>query len=89
MNYAIIQRPIKENISREMIGPHIEFIKKQVGEGKIIMSGPFMDEKRGGMYILEVADENEMRQIVDSDPAIISGLMQNEVRSYSITFKQA
>ena len=88
MNYAVIQRPVKEIVSREMIAPHIEYIKKQVDAGKIILSGPFTDEKRGGMYILDVEDENEMREIADNDPAIISGLMQNEVRKYSISFRQ-
>ena len=71
-----------------MIEPHIEYIKMQIDNGKIIMSGPFIDEKRDGMFILDVENEEKLLEIISNDPAIISGLLENEVRKYKITYSK-
>ncbi len=86
MNFAIIQHFSKEDITLEMMQPHIEYIKKQIDNGKIIVSGPFIDDMKGGMFILDVENEEEMQEIVSKDPAVISGLLKNKIRKYNITF---
>ncbi len=86
MNYGIIHHFIKEDITEEMMQPHIAYLKKLFDDGKLVITGPFIDQKRGGMFILDVDDQNELKQIVDNDPAITSGLAKSEIRPYKIVF---
>jgi len=88
MNYVITHQFIKEGITEEMMKPHVSYLKKLFDEGTLVITGPFIDERRGGMFILEVANEEELDDIVKNDPAIISGLAKSEVRPYKIVFKK-
>lgn len=86
MNFVVIHHFIKENITREMMNPHVDYLKGLFENGKLIITGPFIDEKKGGMFILNVKDEEELHEIVNNDPAIIAGLARSEVRPYMIVF---
>ena len=86
MNFVVIHHFLKENITEEMMKPHVEFLRELFEKGKLIITGPFLDEKRGGMFILEVESEKELKDIIDNDPAIRSGLSNSEVRPYRIVF---
>ena len=88
MNFVVIHHFIKENITREMMNPHVDYLKRLFENGKLIITGPFMDEKAGGMFILNVKDEEELHEIVNNDPAIIEGLARSEVRPYLIVFSK-
>ncbi|HKI88383.1 MAG TPA: YciI family protein [Draconibacterium sp.] len=88
MNYVVIHRFIKENVSEEMIKPHVNYVRRLFDSGKLVITGPFTDGKGGGMFVLNVTDEEEMKQIVDNDPAIVSGIAVSEVRPYRIAFQQ-
>lgn len=88
MNYVVIHHFIKENITQEMMIPHVDYLKKLFDNGKLIITGPFLDEKRGGMFVLEVKDEKELSEIVNNDPAITEGLAKSEVRPYRIVFQK-
>jgi uncharacterized protein len=86
MNYVVIHHFIKENITEEMMKPHVEYLRKLFDKGKLIITGPFLDDKRGGLFILEVEGVNELNEIVAADPAITSGYSRSEVRPYKIVF---
>ena len=86
MNFVVIHHFVKENITREMMNPHVDYLNGLFLTDKLLITGPFTDEKRGGMFILEVNDEEELHEIVNNDPAIISGLARAEVRPYTIAF---
>lgn len=88
MNYVVIHHFIKKNITQEMMIPHVDYLKGLFENGKLIITGPFLDEKRGGMFILEVTDEKELSEIVNNDPAITEGLANSEVRPYRIVFQK-
>jgi len=88
MNYVIIHHFQKENITEEMMKPHVAYLKKLLDEGKLIITGPFTDEKGGGMFILEVDNEDELTRIVSNDPAISSGISRSEIRPYRIAFSR-
>ncbi len=88
MNFVVIHTFIKENITEYMMQPHLEYLKKLFYDGKLIITGPFTDEKRGGMFILDVENEEELEEIVNNDPAIISGVARSEVRPYKIVFQK-
>lgn len=53
--------------------------------GKLLMGGPFMDEKSGGIMIAEPAvSEAELRQFAAADPAVKAGLLNFEVRPWLV-----
>jgi uncharacterized protein YciI len=88
MYYVVTHRFIKEQVAeREMI-PHVEYLKQLYNNGKLVITGPFLDEQRGGMFILEVEDEQELKEIVENDPAVKSGISTSEVRPYKIVLKK-
>jgi len=86
MHYVVIQDFIKDGITQEMMTPHIEYVHKLIDQGHIIVSGPFADERRGGMFILEVENEAKAVELVENDPAVISGILKNELRVYNLSF---
>jgi uncharacterized protein YciI len=86
MEYVVIHHFVKKGITEEMMAPHVEYLRGLFAEGKLVITGPFLDEKRGGMFVLDVEDEKELNKIVDNDPAIVSGLSKSEVRPYKIVF---
>jgi uncharacterized protein YciI len=88
MNYVVIHHFIKENITQEMMIPHVEYLRGLFNSGKLLITGPFLDEKRGGMFVLDVAGEEELNAIVANDPAIVNGLSRSEVRPYQIVFRK-
>lgn len=49
------------------VDAHRAYIGRGRADGKVIESGPFADGK-GGMYILDVADEAAAEAFVDADP---------------------
>jgi len=69
-------------ITIEMMHPHIKYLISLFERGKLVMTGPFTDKNGGGMFVLEVDSEEEMKEIVNNDPAIIEGLARSEVRPY-------
>jgi len=88
MNFVITHYFIKDNITEAMMSPHVAYLKELFDKGILIITGPFTDEKRGGMFIVEVKDEEELNNIVNNDPAILSGLAGYEVRPYKIVFQR-
>lgn len=89
MNYVVIHHFTKEGITEEMMQPHVQYLKQLFDQGKLVITGPFIDQKRGGMFILDVADEDELKAIVENDPAILSGLATSELRPYKIVFERS
>jgi len=88
MNYVVIHHFVKENVSEEMMKPHVEYLRGLFDLGKLVITGPFTDSKGGGMFVLDVANMEELNQIVENDPAIVSGISVSEVRPYKIIFQQ-
>jgi len=73
-------------VTAEMMQPHIEYLKELYTRGKLIITGPFLDEKRGGMFVIDVESEEELMDIVNNDPAIKNGFAKSEIRPYKIVF---
>ena len=67
-----------------------EHVKHQQGlhkAGKLVMGGPFTDGT-GGMAVLEVDSEEEARETVENDPAVISKHYTITMHPYRIALKQ-
>lgn len=61
------------------VGHYATLLKDQ----KLMMGGPFMDEKSGGMMITEPGvTEAELRQFAAEDPAVKTGLLEFEIRPW-------
>ncbi len=52
------------------------------------MTGPFIDEKGGGMFVINVEGRKEAEEIVNNYPAIINGLSEAKLRPYKIVMKK-
>lgn len=50
--------------------------------GKLVCAGPFGDDEGGGILILNVKTFEEAKEIVEKDPAVISGRLIFEIRPW-------
>lgn len=88
MHYVITHHFVKDNITESDMTPHVEYLKQLLNKGLLLITGPFLDEKKGGMFIVEVENEEELQKIVENDPAIKDGISISEARPYKIVFKR-
>ncbi|MDY6800137.1 MAG: YciI family protein, partial [Bacteroidota bacterium] len=86
MNYVVIHHMLQD-VTEEMIQPHVKYLKELFNKGKLIITGPFLDKKGGGMFVIDVDSEEELMEIVNNDPAIKNGIAKSEVRPYKIVFR--
>ena len=88
MYYVITHHFVRDNITEKDMIPHVEYLKQLLDNGKLLITGPFLDKKKGGMFIVEVENEEELKKIVENDPAISGGFSISEERPYKIVFKR-
>ncbi len=69
----------KEKIS-ELFRGHMENINRLVDENKLIVAGPLgkNDQNYRGIFILDVKSIEEAQKLVDTDPAVNSGMLAVE-----------
>lgn len=53
---------------------HREYLKGLSERGILLAAGPFSDDK-GALLIYEVADANELQQVLDADPYAPAGVV--------------
>ena len=62
---------------------HMANIQRLADEGKLIVAGPFLDDKDlRGIFIFDVETEDEVKQMVETDPAIKSGRLRYEMHPW-------
>ena len=88
-------RPPRENfvatISEEeaavMGGAHSAYLARLLEEGTLVLAGPtFGPGMNDGIAVIEAETEDEARAVMESDPAITSGLMTGELRPMRVAF---
>lgn len=52
---------------------HREYLQKLLAEGKLVESGPWVDDS-GALLIYEAADEAEARALIAADPYTAAGV---------------
>jgi len=64
----------------EIFAGHMKNIHRMAAEGKLAVAGPFgqNDDNFRGLYIFNVATVEEAKALVDTDPAVSSGLLKGE-----------
>lgn len=86
MFFTVKQDFIKTEVTDEMMIPHVEYMHKLIDKGVVVVSGPYIDSRRGGMFVLEVDNEEDLKGLVENDPAVMSGILKNEIRPYNLAF---
>lgn len=62
---------------------HLANIQRLSDEGKLIVAGPFLDDKDlRGIFIFDVETEAEVKELVETDPAIIAGRLRYEIHPW-------
>ncbi len=76
-----------ETSDEQIISEHIKHQQELHKAGKLVMGGPFTDGT-GGMAIFEVNSEEEVRKIIENDPAVVSKHYTIEMHPYRIALKR-
>ena len=77
--------PGKTLFEQPGVREHVEHYRTLWSEGKLLLGGPHIDAKGGGMMIpTPGVTEDEMRRFANDDPAVKSGLLRAEVRPWLI-----
>ena len=64
---------------------HVAHYATLLKDGKLLMGGPFIDARSGGLMIAEPqVAEAELRRFAADDPAVKSGLLTFEVRPWLV-----
>lgn len=61
------------------IEAHLAAMANRFDEGSLLIGGPF-DHAEGGIAVLDVADIATARSVMDTDPAVIAGVLRYELR---------
>jgi uncharacterized protein YciI len=59
--------------SEQPLMDHANYMHQLYLQGKLVLGGPFTDNS-GGLVVLDVADQNQAQQILESDPAVKAGI---------------
>jgi uncharacterized protein len=59
---------------------HARYTRESFDAGKILIYGPVMTPGGAfGMAVFEVADEAEVRQVLEKDPTVVAGMNKFEI----------
>ena len=62
---------------------HMANIQRLADEGKLIVAGPFLDDKDlRGIFIFDSESEVEVKALVETDPAIMAGRLRYEIHPW-------
>lgn len=85
MYFVVKQDFVKSNVAPEQMKPHVDYMHSLIDSGQVVVSGPFSD-KSGGLFILETENEQEASKIASNDPAVVSGILANDIRPYQLAY---
>ena len=69
---------------------HLARFKHAIETGELIMAGRTMEpgDKTFGIAVFEAADEEAARKFMESDPAIVAGLMTAELHPFAVVLQR-
>src|SRR3954447_3474175 len=65
---------------------HAGHLADLLESGVLILAGPTFGRVNTGVAVFEAPDEDAARAVMESDPAITSGLMTGELRPMRVSF---
>jgi uncharacterized protein len=79
----IPNRPtLDSTVSANLQAAHLNNIDSLHRAGKLVLAGPFGDDKGGGIFILKASSLEEATEMCESDPAIKNGRLNYKVRTW-------
>jgi len=73
MRFAVLIEYTDLGERERALPAHREYLRAARIRGSVIESGPFADGK-GGLYLLEMPDEESARAFVEADPYVKAGM---------------
>jgi uncharacterized protein YciI len=73
-----------------VIGRHLTRFRHAVDKGELILAGRTKEpgDKTFGIAIFEAADEAAARAFMESDPAVVAGLMTAELHPFAVALQR-
>ena len=89
--FVYILKPFKDNFTEtateeddRIMGMHFQYLSDLLNKGILIMAGPETTGKFG-ICILETGSEEEAREIMNNDPAVLNGISSAELYPYRVS----
>lgn len=79
---------VSKSIYEQDLLEHGYYMQKLLKEGKLLLAGPFPDNS-GAQIILKVGDENEVKEIINHDPAVIKNIFSYEFKIWDVRFNSS
>lgn len=90
MQFLIIKRP-RENFietmteeESEIMSKHFLYLQEKLREGKLIIAGP-VTTGEFGLSVVETESEEEAREMMNNDPAVLAGIMKPTMYPYRVS----
>ncbi|NOS86319.1 MAG: hypothetical protein HOP31_14360 [Ignavibacteria bacterium] len=90
MQFLIIKKPRANFIETmteeeaEIMSEHFVYLQEKLREGKLIIAGP-VTTGEFGLSVVETESEEEALEIMNNDPAVISGIMTPTIYPYRVS----
>lgn len=90
MQFLIIKRPRQNFIETmteeeaEIMSKHFVYLQEKLREGKLILAGP-VTTGEFGLSVVETESEEEAVEIMNNDPAVLSGIMTPTIYPYRVS----
>ena len=66
-------------------GEHFAYLQELLDAGTLVLAGPTLGHRNTGICVFEASNETIARAVMESDPAISSGLVEGELRHFRIS----
>jgi uncharacterized protein len=73
---------------QDIIAKHVEWLKKQHADGKLVFAGRTMVDNPMGLVVLEVDTEAEALSIMEGDEAVKQKLMTAELSPFQVVLER-
>jgi uncharacterized protein YciI len=70
---------------RAAFSDHFGYLQRLLEAGALIMAGPTLGTANTGIAVFEAPDEHAARAVMESDPVIVSGVAEGELREYRVS----
>lgn len=75
--------PEQNEYTKKIQEGHMQNINRLAAEGKLLIAGPFLDDKElRGIFIFKVDSMEEAQNLCDTDPAVQAGRLRVEIKPW-------
>ena len=72
------------------VSRHFEHLKRETAAGKVVLAGRTREpgDKTFGLVIFEAVDDAGAQRFMDSDPAVVAGIMTASLHPYAVALQR-